>query len=132
MKRLVLTLALVAIALPAAALSPKERALVNKELLKLTPETRAEQRCDEHASGIVGREHKGFKPDRTVAYAFADVKVKGMAVEAPGAALRSNGEWYRLTFHCRTSPDGLSIESFDYTLGDKVPRAQWRDHSLFD
>jgi hypothetical protein len=104
---------------------------VTTELLKLSPQTRAEQRCDARASDLVSREHKGFAPDRTVAYAFAEPTVNGTEIVAPGAALRSKGEWYRLSYRCRTGPDGLEIETFDYQLGEKVPRDHWAEHNLF-
>src|ERR1700737_4737143 len=41
-------------------------------MLKLTPETRLEQRCNARAMGTVNREHKNFRTDELVAYAFAE------------------------------------------------------------
>jgi hypothetical protein len=127
-----LVAALLVAALPAAAMSPQERHAITTQLLKLPLDTRAEQRCDERANGIVSREHREFQPDRTIAYAYSDPTVRGeVEVIAPGAALRSRGEWYHLSFRCRTTPDGLGIEAFDYQLGDKVPRKEWSEHNLF-
>jgi hypothetical protein len=102
----------------------------DREMLTLAPEERIEQRCNARAMGVVGREHKGFRPDEMVAYAFADPVVGPDAIEAPGAALRSGGNWYRLSYHCTTSADGLQVLSFEYRLGDVVPRAEWADHML--
>jgi hypothetical protein len=48
-----------------------------EQMLKLSPETRIEQRCDARAMGAVQREHKGFKPDEFVAYAFTDPILRG-------------------------------------------------------
>jgi hypothetical protein len=101
-----------------------------QQLTALDPETRMEQRCNGRVSGIIRREHKEFNPDEVVAYAFADSTVNGSEVVAPGAAFRSHGNWYRVSYHCRATPDGLGIQSFDYRLGPKVPRQDWDKHYL--
>jgi hypothetical protein len=100
------------------------------QMLKLDPVTRIEQRCDARAMGIVGREHKGYRPDEFVAYAFADPVIRGTQIKAPGGAIRSSGKWYRLAYVCETSPDGLDIKSFSYQLGAEVPRGEWDTHYL--
>jgi hypothetical protein len=46
-------------------------------MLKLTPETRLEQRCNARAMGAVNREHKNFRTDELVAYAFAETVIRG-------------------------------------------------------
>jgi hypothetical protein len=110
---------------PASAASSR-----TDQMLKLSPETRVEQRCDAKAMGSVGREHKGFKPDEFVAYAFADPDVRGSLIKAPGGAIRSGGKWYRLSYVCETSADGLDVKSFAYQLGAEVPRHEWDEHYL--
>ncbi len=100
------------------------------QMLKLSPETRLEQRCDAKAMGAVGREHKGYKPEEFVAYAFADPVIRGNEIRAPGGAVRSDGRWYRLSYVCETTPDGLEVKSFAYKLGSEVPRGEWDEHYL--
>jgi hypothetical protein len=118
-------LSALAAAAPAAAASSR-----TEQMLKLSPETRLEQRCDAKAMGAVGREHKGYRPDEFVAYAFGDPSVRGNRISAPGGAIRSGGKWYRLSYSCETSPDGLEVKSFDYKLGAEVPRNLWDEHYL--
>jgi hypothetical protein len=101
-----------------------------QQMLSLTPETRIEQRCNARAMGIVSREHKDFRADEFVAYAFADTVLKGDTIKAPGGALRSRGNWYRVSYSCQTSPDGLEIKAFSYLLGPVVARADWAAHFL--
>lgn len=101
-----------------------------QQMLKLSPETRIEQRCDARAMGAVQREHKGFKPDEFVAYAFTDPVLRGSKITAPGGAIRSNGKWYRLSYACETNADGLDIVAFAYQLGGEVPRREWDAHYL--
>ena len=102
----------------------------SEQMLKLSPETRIEQRCDARAMGSVGREHNGFRPDELVAYAFADPVLRGVRISAPGGAIRSGGKWYRLSYTCETSADGMEIKSFAYQLGAEVPRSEWDAHFL--
>jgi len=99
-------------------------------MLKLAPSARAEQRCNARAMGVVSREHKDMQPDELVAYAFQDSVITAAEVNAPGGAIRSHGAWYRISYHCITSADGLEVQEFDYRLGSAVPRAQWADHYL--
>jgi hypothetical protein len=113
------------------ALSPTYAASSRTDqMLKLSPETRLEQRCDARAMGAVGREHKGYKPDEFVAYAFADPVIRGNQIKAPGGAVRSGGKWYKLSYVCETTPDGLEVKSFAYQLGAEVPRSEWDEHYL--
>lgn len=99
-------------------------------MLKVDLATRAEQRCNARAMGMVSREHADMRPEEVVAYAFAEPEGAAPAITAPGAAVRSRGHWYHLSYACRTSADGMEVESFSYTLGEEVPRADWAAHSL--
>lgn len=101
-----------------------------QQMLKLSPETRVEQRCDARAMGAVQREHHGFRPDEFVAYAFADPVLRGSKISAPGGAIRSNGKWYRLSYTCETNSEGLEVIAFAYQLGGEVPRREWDAHFL--
>ncbi len=74
--------------LPAVAKSSR-----SDQMLKLDPATRVEQRCDARAMGIVGREHKGYRPDEFVAYAFADPVMRGTHIKSTCGAIRSGGKW---------------------------------------
>ena len=111
--------------------TPAQKERMDRQMLKLSPQERVEQRCDARASGRIARDHTELKPDTTIAYAFADTKTGGSEIVAPGAALRSKGKWYRLAYRCRTTPDGLDIESFDYKLGTEIPRTEWERHGLY-
>jgi hypothetical protein len=102
----------------------------DKEMLSLAPGTRMEQRCNARAMGEISRARTDLHPDELVAYAFADTVTSENAVKAPGAAVRSGGKWYRLSYSCRTSADGMSVLSFDYTLGGVVPKSDWSAHYL--
>ena len=116
---------------PLPALAEPDR-VRDRAMLELAPEARIEQRCNAKAMGAVAREHKGFHPDELVAYAFGDPTVGDNEIDAPGAALRSKGQWFHIAYHCRTTADGLEVEAFRYTLGEVIPRAEWDAHALVE
>lgn len=73
---------------------------------------------------------KQFKPDRVVAYAMADVKITTNTVLADGAAFRSDRQWYDLKFKCQFGADRHSIQSFEFSVGDAIPKKLWETHNL--
>ncbi len=117
-----------------SALSPAFAidASVMRQLNKLAPEERLEQRCDIEAMERIATEQKGMRPDKVIAYTFGDPQVGKNSIKAPGAAFRSSGEWYKLKYKCQLKSDSLSIQSFDYRVGDKIPEAQWKKLYLYD
>lgn len=116
----------VLLAVPATAAAPGRDAI----MLHVDPAARVEQRCNARAMGVVEREQKGMRPDEMVAYAFADPQVGTTSITAPGAAIRSAGHWYRISYRCRTTPDGMDVVDFSYQLGAEVPKQEWSAHSL--
>ncbi|MFG1345898.1 DUF930 domain-containing protein [Xanthobacter autotrophicus DSM 431] len=137
MKRLALT-ALAFCLVPAAAFAgaarhdrgKHEEPKRDRTMLHVDLPTRIEQRCNARAMGEVSRQHADMRPEEVVAYAFGDPKPGPASVTAPGAAVRSRGHWYRLSYHCRTSPDGMDVVDFGFELGSEVPRQDWAAHSL--
>lgn len=92
-------------------------------------QTRLEQRCDLEALDRIARETK-FRPDKVLAYAFGDFQSIGNKLIVNGAAFRSNGKWYRLSYQCQTTHDAMNILSFQYQIGEEVPRELWSKHYL--
>ncbi|WP_342360997.1 DUF930 domain-containing protein [Terrarubrum flagellatum] len=120
--------ALIAASLPASARGHARPS--GPSLMKFSLEARLEQSCNGRAITEIGKVEKGYRPDEVVAYAFADNKISGSEVTAPGAAIRSHGEWYHLSYRCHATSDGLGVENFSYQLGPMVPRKDWDDHYL--
>lgn len=124
--RLTLALGLLAALFGASAYAKSN----TDQMLSLAPRARMEQRCNARAMGLISREHKGLRPDELVAYAFADTVAKDGKVDAPGAAVRSGGKWYHLSYSCQTNDNGMGVSTFSYTLGEVVPHQQWAEHYL--
>jgi hypothetical protein len=115
-------------AVPAYAIDSR----IVSQLNKLDPQERREQRCDMEAMSRIAKADDAFRPDKVIAYSRADIIEKGDDIRAPGAVFRSAGSWYKLKFHCRTGNEGLSIVSFDFKIGDKIPRSEWDRLYLYD
>lgn len=101
-----------------------------QELERLDPQTRLEQRCDLEAMERIHKDPARLVPDELVAYAFGDPKIKGDKIRSEGAAFRSKGEWYHLSYTCSTSPDHMTILTFQYAIGQVVPHSEWAHHYL--
>ncbi len=98
------------------ALNRSER----ESLATLAIGARFEQLCDVEAMEQIARGQLQFKPQRAVAYATADAKVTGNVMIAEGAAFLSEGNWYRLSFRCETTPDRSKVVSFDFATGGPI------------
>lgn len=121
--------ALCASALPAAAAND---ARFLKSLQKLGPDERLEQLCDYTALAQIRKDRSDLRPERAVASAVAEVKVKNDTIEAKAGAFRSRGKWYALSYSCTALPDHLKVTSFTYKIGDEIPEEKWTTYGLWD
>ena len=103
-----------------------------KSLEKLAPTERLEQLCDYTAMTQIRKDARNFRPERAVANAGADVKMKNDTVEATSGAFRGRRKWYALKYSCTATPDHLQVVSFHYTIGDEIPEAKWAAYGLWD
>ncbi|RCS24952.1 DUF930 domain-containing protein [Phyllobacterium salinisoli] len=103
---------------------------VTAQLMKLDPATRLEQRCDVEAMERIRANPSRFSPDKVLAYAFAEPVVGPDSIRASGAAFRSAGKWFHLSFNCKTSPDHIKVLSFQFAIGSVIPEREWPQHYL--
>lgn len=103
-----------------------------KSLQRLAPNERLEQLCDYTAMTQIRKDARNFRPERAVAGAGADVKMKNDTIEATSGAFRSRGKWYALTYSCAATPDRLQVVSFRYTIGAEIPQEKWAAFGLFN
>ncbi len=122
-------LAAVSIAQPAAALKDER---LNRQLLMLDTDARLEQTCDTEVAMRINSEQKAYSVDKVIAYALHDVAIEGTSIKAVGAAFRSKGTWYKLSFACTTGPRRLDAHALDYQIGAKIPRSEWDRYYLYD
>jgi hypothetical protein len=103
-----------------------------KSLMKLAPSERLEQVCNYTAMTRIRKEAREYRPDRAVANASVESRSKGNTLNAAGAAFRSRGKWYGLTFTCTATPDHLKVTSFQYKIGAEIPETKWASYGLWD
>ena len=100
-------------------------------LNRLDPQTRLEQVCDREAMKRI-KEDKKLPVDRALGQASSEPKTEGHKMTAKGAAYRSKGGWFGLTYVCQASPDHMKVLSFEYETGDAIPKAKWEDYGLWN
>lgn len=126
-----LILALSACAL-SAGLAGATDARLERTLRMLALPERLEQLCDYTAMTAIRKEQRTFRPDRTVASATAEPRVKGDAIVASGAAFRSRGKWYGLSYDCKADGEHMKVLSFSYKVGAEIPPDKWSTYNLYD
>lgn len=98
---------------------------VRADLATFSVEERMVQLCNIEAMDQIGAWDARFRPERIVAFARANEKVQGNALEAKGAAFRSNHRWYDLQFRCSLTADREHVVAFAFHVGPPVPEHDW-------
>jgi hypothetical protein len=119
------------IALVGAAEAVQAAGSLERSLMKLDPEERAHQVCVVKGLEVVRRDKRLAKADRLMPDTFKRAKFDGSLVSAKGAAVRTGGHWYALSFNCTVSPDQLKAVDFTFQLGDEIPSDTWEDVGLW-
>ncbi len=132
MKRIVFSIALIAIAaMPAAARQNNTQSKTEAGLAKLAPSDRFQQVCDIALMERLRREGQPYnKPDSVIAYALGDPNISGDVLQGDGGAFRSGGVWYQYSFTCSATPDRMKVITLDFKVGEAVPRDEWDAHGL--
>ncbi len=103
-----------------------------RALQMLAPAERLEQLCDYTAMKRIRKETGKFRPDRAVANATAEPRIRDNTIVAKGGAFRSHRKWYALSFTCTVTPDRTAVVAFHYTIGPEIPAAKWASDGLWD
>jgi hypothetical protein len=91
---------------------------------------RIDQLCAIEASAQIHAWRNEYQPERLVSFAMSDTRMDGDMLVADGAAFRSRKNWYRLKFHCGVTLDHTRVASFEFQVGEPVPRGEWEEHNL--
>ncbi|MFS2154149.1 DUF930 domain-containing protein [Rhizobium sp. Rhizsp42] len=94
------------------------------QIKKLMPVDQLDQRCDIEAMDRL-------QADKVISYTFSHPKRTAVHVDADGAVFRRNGNWYRLSYACTTSPDHLSIVAFTFKRGAIIAHKDWTRYYLY-
>ncbi len=108
---------------------PRSRASV-AFLKSLDDDGRIEQLCNIEAMAQISDRFPEIRPDSVIAYAMADTQIRRDVIVAKGAAMHGREGWTNLSFTCRTSADRKTVLSFEYLVGDAIPRSEWSSRNL--
>ncbi len=124
-------LAIASLILLAAPNAASAEAKLERTLKLLMPTDRMAQLCDATAMARIRKDAGKFRPDRAVANATVDIVIASNQLEARGAAFRSHGKWYALTYSCVTNDEHLKVLSFEYEIGNEIPQEKWAGYGLW-
>lgn len=127
--RLFLVLIGVAMISTAATAAPDERFQHTLKLLE--PTDRLEQLCNYTAMNDIKKDPRRFRPDRAVAGARQEPRIKGHTIVANGAAFRSRKKWYALSYSCTADAEHLKVLSFTFKVGEEIPESKWAAFNLW-
>lgn len=130
-RRLIISMAITGYASATPALALDDGRLKG-QLMKLDPETRLEQTCDAEVLLRLNRDQRSLNVEKVVAYTFEDPVMGKNSIKAHGAAFRSGGSWYHLSYDCVTGPRHLDAHDLHYQIGAKIPKAEWGKYDLYD
>lgn len=118
--------------LSADSLADPRSAGARAALTMLGADERVVQLCSIEALAQIAALDDSYEPDLVAAYSRSEISVTRVSIDAPGAAFRSRGHWYRLAFKCRVTPEFDEVAGFEFRLGAEIPRVDWARYHLAD
>lgn len=100
-------------------------------LLKLAPDERARQACVIKGLERLRLDKRLPKVDRIKTSILTPARLDGVVVTGTGAAVRSQGRWYVISFSCLVTKDLLKATSFEYQVGEEIPAERWDNLGLW-
>ena len=104
---------------------------ISRTLKLLEPTERLEQLCDYTAMQYIRKSVRTYRPDRALAGALSEPKIKQDTIEAKGGAFRSRGRWYEMSYSCTANPEHLNVLSFRLKVGEEIPESKWAGYGLW-
>lgn len=117
----VMCLAIAAV-LVSAASAPAQG--IKGEFKHLPPSEQLEQRCDMEAM-------QRLDADKVIAYTFSEPRQSDVEFTANGAVFRKRGEWYHLSYVCKTSGNHQTVTDFELQVGNRIPHRDWGKYYLY-
>lgn len=112
-------------------LDAAENRELKESLVLFDPSEQREQLCNLEVMEQIQLWNGTFNPERVVAFAYKDPVAFADTVTAEGAAFRSKGEWYHLSYKCTWNPTTNLVTALEFLAGEVIPQTEWEDHFLF-
>lgn len=128
---LAFTLQTVAIVSAIAFATHASAASLEDSFDKLPDEERARQVCIVLGIDKIRKDKRVAKADRVKTSIFSQATFANNTVSTKGGAVRSNQQWYHLSFTCHLDANLKHAKDFTFEIGDVVPEADWEDLGLW-
>lgn len=110
---------------------PVSAASLDESFEKLPDEERARQVCIVLGIDKIRKDKRVAKADRVKTSIFSQAVFADSTVSTKGGAVRSNQQWYRLSFTCHLDANLKHAKDFTFEIGEVIPEDQWEDLGLW-
>ena len=100
---------------------------VKQALGKLSPTDRVIQICGIEALEQIRHHRPDIIPDMMARTGGALTET---SLKMSDGAFRSHAKWYNLDFNCEVNPKDMAVSSFQYAIGDPIPKKDWSRREL--
>lgn len=100
---------------------------VKQALGKLSPTDRVIQICGIEALEQIRHHRPDIIPDMMARTGGA---LTVSSLKMSDGAFRSHANWYNLDFDCEVNPKDMAVSSFQYAIGDPIPKKDWSHREL--
>ncbi|WP_273727757.1 DUF930 domain-containing protein [Brucella gallinifaecis] len=100
---------------------------VKQALGKLSPTDRVIQICGIEALEQIRHHRPDIVPDMMARTGGA---LTASSLKMSHGAFRSRSNWYNLDFDCKINPEDMNVTSFQYAIGDVIPKKDWSRREL--
>lgn len=100
---------------------------VKQALGKLSPTDRVIQICGIEALEQIRHHRPDILPDMMARTGGA---LTESSLKMSGGAFRSRSNWYNLDFDCAVNPKDMVVSSFQYAIGNTIPKKDWSRREL--
>ncbi|WP_027488345.1 DUF930 domain-containing protein [Allorhizobium undicola] len=103
---------------------------VRAALGKLPPQRRIVQICSIEMLEQIRRSVSGAFPDVIASSPSTREAISARLMDVQGAAYRSRGRWFDISYRCETDDKTSTITAFSFQIGAEIPRTAWQGRRL--
>lgn len=129
--RFIATLVLLSAVCALHAAAPARAASLEESFEKLPDEERARQLCIVLGIDKIRKDKRVAKADRVKTSIFSQASFADNTVSTKGGAVRSNKQWFHLSFTCHLDAELKHAKDFVFEIGAIIPENDWEDLGLW-
>ena len=129
--KIVSALVLLTVICAASFMPPAAAASLEESFEKLPDEERARQLCIVLGIDKIRKDKRVAKADRVKTSIFSQASFADNTVSTKGGAVRSNKQWFHLSFTCHLDAELKHAKDFVFEIGSIIPETEWEDLGLW-